>query len=195
MARLPLIDPDAGEPDAVALLRRVAAERRRPFNVYRMLANSPQLFERVYSLSSYLWNESALEPRLSELVILRVAQLTRSEYEWSRHVGLARRVGVEEEKIGGLAGWRGTGTPFDPGERAALALTDEVCRDVEASAATVEAVRDFHGDQATLELVILIGFYGMVAGMLRSLAVDPEEGDVPVFGGAAAQEPTGSKPG
>jgi AhpD family alkylhydroperoxidase len=177
VARLPLIDPSNAEGEAAEILRRVGAERERPFNVYRALANSPRLFERVYSLSSYLWSESALDPPLVEVVILRVAQLTHSDYEWARHVGLARRVGVTEARIGGLARWRAPGSPFDGDERAALALVEEVIGEIEASEDTVAAVQGRFGDQATLELIVLIGFYRMISGLLRSLAVDPEEGD------------------
>jgi hypothetical protein len=41
-------------------------------------------------------------------------------------------------------------------------------------------VRALLGEQATLELTVLVGFYGMVSRILRSLAVDPEPGDAPI---------------
>jgi hypothetical protein len=44
----------------------------------------------------------------------------------------------------------------------------------------VAAVRKLLGDRATLELTVLIGFYGMVSRLLRSFAVDPEPGDEPM---------------
>jgi 4-carboxymuconolactone decarboxylase len=193
VARLPLIDPGAEGSEQTEFLRQVAGERGRPFNVYRVLANSPALFERFYAVSAYLWNDSALEPPLIELVILRVAQLTASDYEWSRHVGLARRVGVAEAKIVGLERWREAAPPFEPGEQAALALAEEMIRRIEAGEETVARVREVFGEQATLELVVLVGFYGMVSGLLRSLAVDPEPEDTPVF--APAQRGAGSNPG
>lgn len=180
MARLPLVDPDAATPEAAAALQAIVGERGQAFNVYRMLANSPGTLTRVYALSSYLWNESSLPPRLQELVILRVAQLTRSDYEWARHRVLARRVGVPDAQVDALATWRQTTAPFDAVERAALALTEEATTEIEASAETVAAVRALIGEAGTLELTVLIGFYGMVSRLLRSLAVDAEPGDEPV---------------
>jgi 4-carboxymuconolactone decarboxylase len=183
MARLPLVDPECGPDEATRLLTEIAGQRGRTFNVYRMLANSPEALRRIYALSSWLWRESSLEPRLQELVILRVAQLTRSEYEWSRHRSLARRVGVPDRQVDALARWRNEPRAFDPLTKAALALTEEIILDIEAAAETVETVRSFLGEAGTLELAVLIGFYRMVSGLLRSLAVDPEPEDEPTPAG------------
>jgi AhpD family alkylhydroperoxidase len=180
MARLPLLDPDTAAPDAAELLTRIAGERGQAFNVYRMLANSPGALAHVYGLAAYLWQDSALPPRLTELVILRVAQLTGSDYEWARHVAIARRIGLTDREIDAVARWRQMPDRFDDAERAALELTEQATRGVEASAASVAAVRSQLGDQATLELTVLVGFYGMVSRLLRSLAVDPEPGDGPL---------------
>jgi alkylhydroperoxidase family enzyme len=176
MARLPLVDPATDDATAAALLQRIVDERGQAFNVYRMLANSPGVLERVYGLASHLWNDSDLEPPLQELVILRVAQLTGSDYEWARHRGLARRVGVPDRQVEGLSDWR-TSQLYRPAERAALRLTEEMTRDVEATPDAVADVSELLGAKATLELAVLIGLYGLVARVLRSLDVDAEPGD------------------
>jgi AhpD family alkylhydroperoxidase len=177
VARLPLVDPENSAGPAGELLQRIGRERGRVFNVYRLLANSPGTLDHVYALASYLWNASSIAPRLQEIVILRVAQLTGSDYEWARHRALARGVGVSDDQVAALATWRETPDLFNEVERAALALTDETTRDIEAGAATVASARELLGDQATLELVVLVGLYGMMSRILRSLAVDGEPGD------------------
>jgi alkylhydroperoxidase family enzyme len=182
VSRLPLIDPEDANGAAGPLLARIAGDRGQAFNVYRMLANSPGTLAGVYGLVTYLWAESELPPRVQELVILRVAQLTGSDYEWSRHRVVAARVGVPDDQVAALSDWRDARERFDQVERAALALAEETTLNVEASAGAVAAVRALLGDQATLELVVLIGFYGMVSRVLRSLDVDPEPGDVPMAG-------------
>lgn len=177
MARLPLLDPSDADPPAAELLSRIAGERGRAFNVYRVLANSPGVLERVYGLAGYLWRESELGPKLTELAILRVALLTASDYEWCRHRELARRAGVGDAQVAALATWAEPDSPFDPIERAVLTLVDETTIEVEASEQAVAAVRGALGERATLELIVLAGFYGMVSRLLRSLDVDPELGD------------------
>jgi AhpD family alkylhydroperoxidase len=180
MARLPLLDPGTALPEAGALLQQIAGERGQAFNVYRLLANSPRVLEGMYGMASYLWQESALPATVVELVILRVAQLTKSDYEWARHRRLARRVGVRDEQVDALATWGAHDELFDADERVALALAEEVTRDVEAGAEAVQDVRDRLGSQAALEVVVLAGFYRMVSGVLRSFAVDAEPGDEPI---------------
>jgi AhpD family alkylhydroperoxidase len=181
MARLPLIDPEGDSP-AAAMLSRIAGERGRAFNVYRLFANSAGVLDRMYGFASYLWSESALDPALIELTTLRVAQLTESDYEWARHRGLAERSGVSRAEIEALAAWITSEGIFTPEQRAALQLTEEVTLGVEAGEETVQLVRDLLGERATLELTVLIAFYGMVARLLRSFAVDPEPGDESIFG-------------
>jgi len=181
MARLPLHDPGSAPPPAGALLERIAGERGQAFNVYRALAGSPGVLEHMYGFASFLWNESALDQRLIELVILRVAQLTGSDYEWCRHRGIAARVGVPDAQVEALARWREAPAElFGAAERAALALTEEATLQVEAGEQRVAAVCELLGERATLELVVLAGFYGMVSRILRTLAVDPEPGDAPI---------------
>lgn len=177
MARLPYVDPATADPPARAVLDRIAAERGTIFNVYRMLAHSPRVLEHVYGLASYLWLDSTLEGPLQELVILRVAQLTGSDYEWSRHRDIARRVGVPDEQVAALAGWRDAARTFDARERAALAVAEQATTHVEAGEEPVAELRRLAGDQALVEVLVLAGLYGLVARVLRSTAVDPEPGD------------------
>jgi len=58
-------------------------------------------------------------------MILRTAQIARSEYEWAHHLRMARKAGVdrgEDRRACRLAGLE----MFDAKERAALALTEGV---------------------------------------------------------------------
>lgn len=177
MARLSYVDVGSAPDPPRGLLERIAGDRGYAFNVYRMLAHSPMALERVYGLAYGLWNESAVDPRLLELVILRTAQLTGSDYEWGRHRKLAARVGVPDEQVGSLAAWRKATGVFDARERSALALTDELVTGVEAQASTLAAVREHFDERETVELVLLAGFYAMMARFLRTLAVDLEDSD------------------
>src|SRR5256885_15328355 len=70
-------------------------------------------------------HESRTPRTLRELMILRGAQLMRSEYEWAQHLGMARKCGVREAQIAALAGWRAS-PEFDSREKAALALAEAV---------------------------------------------------------------------
>lgn len=66
---------------------------------------------------------------------------------------------------------------YDAAERAALALVDETTQNIEASAESVVELRRYFSEQQTVEITLLAGMYRMVAGFLRSLAIDQEEED------------------
>jgi AhpD family alkylhydroperoxidase len=180
MARLPYVEAATAGAPARDVLERISAERGQAFNVYRMLAHSPRALEHVYGLASYLWFESALDRRLQELVILRVAQLTGSDYEWARHRSIARRVGVTDEQVAALAAWRSAAAIYDARERAALAVAEQATVHIDAGEEAVAELRRLAGDQALVEVLVLTGLYGLVARVLRSTAVDPEPGDEPL---------------
>jgi alkylhydroperoxidase family enzyme len=55
-----------------------------------------------------------------------------------------------------------------------LALTDELFHGIRASDAAVAAVRNHLDDRQFLELVVTIGFYGLVCRVLETLGVDHE---------------------
>ena len=106
-------------------------------------------------------------------MILRTAQVARSEYEWAHHLGMARNAGVSEEKIAALAGWRAA-KAFDAKERAALALTEAVmaCNVSDAIHAEVKA---HFSDAEYVELSLIASFYAMVARMLDAMRVELDD--------------------
>ncbi|MEV5850556.1 carboxymuconolactone decarboxylase family protein [Streptomyces sp. NPDC051985] len=144
----------------------------RAANVFATLVRHTDLFE-VWSPFAYkLLMDSALTPRLRELVILRVSWRIASSYEWGHHVRLARRAGLADEEIEALA------TP-DPKldsafERTLAAATDELLADDEISAATWSGLGPELTAEQRVELVFLVGGYRMLASALRTLGVAAE---------------------
>jgi len=156
-------------------ITRVAgiATRGRPPHVFTTLGRHRGLFRR------WLWFAGALMPggklprEETELVILRVAHNTGSEYEWAQHERMARRAGLSDEEIArvrlgpGAAGWS---------ERRALLLraADELhAGDRVGDELWAELSR--HLDEVRLiELCMLIGHYEMLAMTLNSLQVEPD---------------------
>src|SRR5918996_5851026 len=98
-----------------------------PPNLYKALANHPQLVAAWTEFSKTLRHDTRTPRALRELVILRGAQLMRSEYEWAQHLPMARKAGVSEAQIQNLSCWK-TSSHFDAREKAALALGEAVTR-------------------------------------------------------------------
>jgi alkylhydroperoxidase family enzyme len=169
--RLPLDEAkaaadEAGVPDYMAEL-----------SIFQVLLNHPRLAGVVNDLlATMLWH-GALDPRLRELVIMRIGWLTACDYEWTQHWRVASGLGVSGDDLLGVRDWREY-AGFGPVERAVLAATDDVVRDGAVSAESWAACeRELHSDKTVLvELVTVIGAWRMVASFLDSLKVPLEEG-------------------
>lgn len=176
MARLPMLDHNAMPPDLAALLAT-----RPPYNIYRVLAHAPTALARFIPMAGALLNEGELDAQWRELAILRVGALCRSAYEIHQHLRLARLVGTSEARVAHALNLE---TPMEardelaPADRAILAFTDAVARDVKAPAALYQDVRALLSDRALTELLMVIGFYMMVSRLLENLEVDLEAQDI-----------------
>src|ERR671919_88249 len=85
-----------------------------PPNLYRALANHPRLIAAWSDFSKALRHDTRTPRALRELVILRGAQLMRSEYEWAQHLKMARKAGVRHRAVVLEFHWRrqaGDGEP------------------------------------------------------------------------------------
>jgi alkylhydroperoxidase family enzyme len=167
----------AGVPDYMAEL-----------SIFQVLLNHPPL-ARVLNdlLATMLWH-GALDPRLRELIIMRIGWLTACDYEWTQHWRVACGLGVPAEDLLGVRDWS-THDGFGAEERAVLAATDEVVRDGAVSAQTWAACeRALGADSAVLiELVTAIAAWRMIASILHSI-------EVPLEDGVAGWPPEGQPP-
>jgi AhpD family alkylhydroperoxidase len=97
---------------------------------------------------------AALEPGLVELVKLRGSQINGCAYCIDMHYKDARALGESEERLYMLGAWRES-TLYTDGERAALALTDEVTLIADGHVpADVEAAAREHFDDATYAALV-----------------------------------------
>lgn len=141
-----------------------------PVNLYRALGNQPGLVAAWTEFANAIRHDSRTPRALRELMILRTAQIARSEYEWAHHLRMARKAGVPEAQIAALALWRDS-PAFDARERAALALTEGVMACNLTDEVHAEAKRHFD-DAEFVELSLTAAFYAMVSRMLDAMRVE-----------------------
>jgi len=149
------------------------ATRGQPPNIFTTLGRHRGLFRR------WLWFAGALMPggklprEETELVILRVAHNTGSEYEWSQHERMARRVGLSEEEISRVRA--GADAPGWSERRALLLRAADEMHERRQISAELWAQLSGHLDEVLLiELCMLIGHYEMLAMTLNTIEVEPE---------------------
>jgi alkylhydroperoxidase family enzyme len=166
MPRTPLAD---FEP---AMQQRLEELWGTPPNLYRCLANHPRLIAAWSDFSKALRHDTRTPRALRELVILRGAQLMRSEYEWAQHLKMARKAGISDAQIEALPSWKNSKL-FDAREKAALLLAEAVTQGKVSDEVYAEAMQHFdHHDY--VELSITAAFYAMVGRMLDAMGVQLE---------------------
>ncbi|MCU1361259.1 MAG: carboxymuconolactone decarboxylase family protein [Ilumatobacteraceae bacterium] len=173
----PVLPPiDAADLTAADVTRyeRVAATRGSVPNVFKTLAHSAATMEVVADLGSHLRFQSGLDGPLREAVVLAIARDTMCEYEWSHHWHLADRNGVSAQLLHALSqGVAGRfPAPLGTAVRVARALTAATTPDP----ADVDELRLHLGPSGLVDLLVLIGYYRLLAGVINTLAVPLEDG-------------------
>jgi alkylhydroperoxidase family enzyme len=147
-------------------------QRTGSLNVTRMMSHAPGVMMAYSRLGTQLLLRGALDPVLREIVILRIGQLCRSEYEWHQHSSVARAVGMDEATLAGIAAENFTGLT-EP-QQIGIRIAEEIKHDNCASEATIARAGAFFTAEQIVELCLVAGYYIMTAGFLRSLDVEVE---------------------
>jgi alkylhydroperoxidase family enzyme len=144
-------------------------------NVARMIANSSDaVFQNFSRLGNSLMTRGKLDKKLREIAILRNARDCGSLYEYTQHVPIAKSTGLSDEQIAAIDNWEGAKC-FNEIERLVLRFTDEVARNVKGDKGTLVALQKHLGPGEIVELIMAIGFWGMVARILETTEVELED--------------------
>lgn len=159
MTRVAPVSPD----DMTDAQRQVAAEiASGPRGVVRgpvqMWLHSPAFARLAQGLGAYCRFGTVLPPHLTELAILVTGAHWRSGYEWLGHAPLALEAGVSAEAIEAIR----------TGKHPVLA-TDE---------AAVEALA---GKQGLVDLIGILGYYGMISMTINAFRIEGAPGTVDPF--------------
>lgn len=161
--------PPATTPEGIAAESQILASRGKITSLYRVLLHSSPVAQGWEALLTAVRQQTALDPALRELIILRVAVLNRADYEYDAHLPYARQAGMSERKIAGVKG-------TDPGafndtERAVLDYTDALTRQVQVDDGIFERVRSHFDPRGLVEVTATIAAYNMVSRFLIALDV------------------------
>jgi AhpD family alkylhydroperoxidase len=118
---------------------------------------APEGLAHMRALEHYLNNGAGLEASLRELVRLRASLMNGCEYCITLHTSELKKVNETEERIGGVADWRGSAL-YTKRERAALAWAEAVTdiQDGHAADAVYDEVRAQFSDVETVNLTLVI---------------------------------------
>ncbi|MDO8187812.1 carboxymuconolactone decarboxylase family protein [Conexibacter sp. JD483] len=165
----PVAAPDAEQ--AAALAKALPRTDGSPLNVFATLAHAPRLLRRVNALGGYFAVHGRISPRDRELVVLRVAGRTGSAYEAAHHRAIGASAGlVPAEVEAALDG--DSAHPWAPADAALLHATDELVLRRTVGDATWTRLRATRDEHELLELLVLAGFYALLAGVIDAAGIE-----------------------
>jgi AhpD family alkylhydroperoxidase len=173
MARIAYAEVTEGP--AADLAQRIVAERGSLLHLYQMLLHSAPVAEGWLGYLTAIRQRTQLDAAIREMVIMRVAHLNRASYEADQHAPIARKAGMSAAQLDALASSDVPLASFDARQRAALAYTDAMTRQVQVPDAVFARVRAQFPDPDLVELTAVIAAYNMVSRFLEALQVHSDD--------------------
>ncbi len=160
-----------GEPDAYA--------NGSTNNMVMTLAHHPDLAIAYYTFGKHLLVASTLPARDRELIVLRVAWLLRSAYEWHYHVGYALNLGIGLDEIAAIE--RGPAAAcWSNRDATVLRAVDELHAHSRLSDIGSAALSRHFDRRQIIDLVFTIGNYVMLSWAISALNIEIEDGIDPI---------------
>ena len=163
--------PRAGSPGR-APLRDEQGRLNGPFNA---LLYSPRIGQAVQELGTVVRYGSALTSRAREIAILEVARHAESAYEWSTHVTAGLAAGLTADEISRIEAGTDAGT-LDPGESAVRSVVRSLLATGDLPDRLYASAEGTLGEALIVELVVLVGYYQLLAMLLRVARVSAPGG-------------------
>jgi len=146
---------------------------RVPINLTRMLLHCP--VPMVQSLLDFAlsFRTGNLDPKIRELVILRMATLHGSSYELKHHLPAAKMVRWTEIEISAITSAQPSG--LDQKHSVMIQMVDECSQFGKVSDSTFEKASKIFSAPEIAEATLLAGLYEMLACFLKTMGVDMDQ--------------------
>lgn len=146
-------------------------------NAVGTLLRHPALAGPFLAYNRVLLGTPTIEARHRELMILRVAARTGSDYEWAQHVRIATNVGVTASQLDAVRRGADDG-PWRGLEADLLRATDELIDDHVVADATWARLAEHLDERQLMELVFVVGTYTALAMAFNSFGLQLDD-DLP----------------
>jgi alkylhydroperoxidase family enzyme len=141
---------------------------------FRTMLVHPELVKGVLPFANYVLADSTLTPRHRELLVLRTAWRTRSDYLWAKHHPRATAAGLSAQELSAIAG-RGT-VRWNDVELALLRAADELHWNSFIGDDTWGLLAKRYGVHELMDAAFTVAEMTMIAAVVNSVGVDLEPG-------------------
>ena len=135
----------------------------------------PELADRAQRLGEYARYNTKLPPRLSELAILVVARFWGSEFEWCVHKKIALDVGLSSKAVEAIRSGK-TPSLEEPDQTVVYEFSRTLLEQRAVNDELYERAIDVLGQEATIDLVGILGYYSLISLTINAFKVPLPEG-------------------
>jgi 4-carboxymuconolactone decarboxylase len=173
--RMPPIPKDKWSPE----LQKAASTRGALVGPWIPLSRSPEVMGLMMDMRTHVAQRSLLSNALTEMAILIAAREWTQQFEWNAHEPLAVKAGLKPEIISAIREGRRP-RQMSEQEEAIYDLCSELHRSRSVSDATYErAVKVLGGEDKVVEVVVLEGYYALLAMVMNTARTPIPEGRTP----------------
>ncbi len=141
--------------------------------VMGLLAHNAALGQGWLEFNALLAKSATVEARLRELIILRVAWVTRSAYEWRQHTRIGHHAGLTTEQLHAVP--QGPAAElWSPVERAVLEAADQLIDHQVVDDDTWDRLAEHFDRAQLLEVLFTAGTYICFAAVCNSAGLSPD---------------------
>ena len=181
MARLPDLDPAKFSAEQKKVHEAIlAGPRGKVVGPLKVWLNNPGLAEHAQALGAYARFNSSLPPRLSELAICVTGAFWKANFEWFAHAPLAIKAGIDPAAVEAIRVGR-TPKLVKSDEQAVYDFATELLQARRVSNATFERAQKELGETRVIDLVGIIGYYGLVSVTLNAFEIPLPAGEKEPF--------------
>ena len=172
MTRITAAEPPY-QPAIAAALDRIMPRGVPPLVLFRTMARSPRIFEKMFA--GGLLDKGPLSLRQREIVIDRTTARLGAEYEWGVHIAFfAEKVGLDAVQVAATVHGPADAPCWAPDEKALIAAVDDLVDGRTIEPATWKALAGHFDEAQTLEVIALVGYYHTIGFLCRALELPPE---------------------
>ncbi len=147
-------------------------------NFYATLARNEDMMQNWNVFKSYLMNDSTLTTRDIELVFLRAAWLTRSEYLFKLHMEDAKTAGLSDSDINNVQIDNSSSALWDASDLTILNAVDEIFLDAFIGEDAWDSLESIYTVEQIIDFLFTVGDAFLEAFVINSLKVQmDDEGD------------------
>jgi 4-carboxymuconolactone decarboxylase len=178
--RPPAIEPDKLNPRQRAVHDEILAGPRGVVQGPLMVwLHSPDLAHHAQELGAFCRYGTTLPPHLSELAIVVMGSFWKAGYEWFIHAPIAEKAGVDPKAIEAIR--TGETPDLEGAQKAVYDFAMALLTHHEVDDATYAAAYAELGQQGVVDLVGILGYYGLISMTIKAFRVPVPKGEKEPF--------------